>query len=80
MPFKLYVDSRFRVQTGGASSDSEFSIELPHPINVKGRAYVNCFLCANSFYVIRSGENDRLHVREDTATFRIATIAEGRYL
>ena len=77
--FKLYCDSRFRAQTGGASSDSEFAIELPHPIKVKGRAYVDCVLCPNSFYVIRSGENDRLHVREDTATFRIATIAEGQY-
>ena len=77
--FKLYCDSRFRVQTGGASSDTEFSIELPHPIKVKGRAYVDCFLCANSFYVIRNGENDRLHVREDTATFRICTLAEGQY-
>ena len=67
------------MQTGGASSDSEFSIELPHPIKVKGRAYVDCFLCANSFYVIRSGENDRLHIRENTDHFRIATIVEGQY-
>ena len=41
MPFKIYVDSRFRKDTGGTNSDSDFTIELPHPINVKGRAYVD---------------------------------------
>ena len=34
MPFKVYVDSRFRQETGGSSSDSEFTVELPHPIQV----------------------------------------------
>ena len=64
MPFKLYVDSRFRVQTGGESSDADFTINLPHPVQVKGRAFVDTCLIPNSFFVIRSGENDRFHVRE----------------
>jgi hypothetical protein len=79
MPFKLYVDSRFRKETGGAQSDSEFSIELPHPIQVKGKAFIDTCLVPNTFYVIRAGENDRIHVRENTATYRICTIAQGQY-
>ena len=79
MPFKVYVDSRFRQETGGSSSDSEFSVELPHPIQVKGRAFVDTVLVPNTFYVIRAGENDRFHVRENTSTYRVCTIAEGQY-
>ena len=79
MPFKLYVDSRFRQDAGGSQSDSEFTIELPHPIQVKGRAYIDVCLVPNSFYVIRANENDRIHVRENTSTYRICTIAEGQY-
>ena len=79
MPFKLYVDSRFRQETGGAASDSEFSVELPHPIQVKGRAYVDVCLIPNTFYTIRTSENDRLHVRENTSTYRICTITKGQY-
>ena len=79
MPFKVYMDSRFRQETGGSTSDSEFSVELPHPIQVKGRAYVDVVLIPNTFYVIRVGENDRIHIREDASHFRICTIAEGQY-
>ena len=82
MPFKLYVDSRFRKDTGGSNSDSEFTVELPHPIQVKGIAFVDTVLVPNSFYVIRAGENDRLHVREtldNASTYRICTIAQGQY-
>ena len=82
MPFKLYVDSRFRQDTGGNNSDSEFSIELPHPIQVKGTAFVDVCCLANSFYTIRAGENDRLHVSEDvgvSGTYRIVIIPEGQY-
>ena len=77
MPFKLYVDSRFRQDAGGSQSDSEFTIELPHPIQVKGRAYIDVCLTPNTFYVIRAGENDRIHVREDTSTYRIALLQRG---
>jgi hypothetical protein len=79
MPFKVYVDSRFRQDTGGSNSDSEFTVELPHPIQVKGRAYVDVVLVPNTFYVIRAGENDRFHIRENASTYRICTVAEGQY-
>ena len=77
--FKLYIDSRFRQDVGGANSDSDFAIELPRPINVSGRAFVDTFICANSFYTIRAGENDRVHIRENVSTYRVCTIAEGQY-
>ena len=79
MPFKVYVDSRFRKDTGGGNSDSEFTVELPHPIQVKGKAFIDTILVPNTFYVIRAGENDRLHVRENASTYRVCTIAEGQY-
>jgi len=84
MPYKLYVDSRFRVQAGGSNSDAEFSVELPHPIRVKGKAFVDCFVCSNSFFTIRTGENDRIHLGEgqtaaSSLTYRICTIAHGQY-
>ena len=79
MPFKLYIDSRFRRETGGSTSDAEFSIELPHPIQVRGKAFVDVCLIPNTMYVIRAGENDRLHIRENASTYRIVTIAEGQY-
>ena len=37
MPFKVYLDSRFRQDTGGSQSDSEFTIELP----IKGEVFVD---------------------------------------
>ena len=50
MPFKVYVDSRFRQDTGGNSSDSEFTVELSHPIQVKGRVFVDVCLVPNPLY------------------------------
>ena len=79
MPFKLYVDSRFRQETGGSNSDSDFSIELPQSIQVKGRAFVDTVLIPNTFYVVRAGENDRIHIREGADTYRICIIADGQY-
>ena len=79
MPFKLYLDSRFRQETGGSSSDSEFSIELPHPIQVKGRAFVDTIIVPNSFLVIRAGENDLIFVRENNSALRSVQIPEGQY-
>ena len=66
MPFKLYIDSRFRQETGGSTSDAEFSVELPHPIQVRGKAFVDTILIPNTFYVIRAGEmigytSERMH-------------------
>ena len=82
MVFKLYVDSRFRQETGGVSSDTQFAIELPSPMQVKGKAFVDTVLCPNVFYVIRAGVNDRIHVKERVSgsdVYRIATIVEGQY-
>ena len=77
--FKLYCDSRSRKDTGGRNSDSEFTIELPHLIQVKGKAFVDKMLIPNTFYVIRPRENDRLHVTENASTYRVCTIAQGQY-
>ena len=82
MPFKLYVDSRFRQDTGGSQSDAEFSIELPHPLKISGRAFVDVVLVPNTFYTIRTNDNDRIYLAETvsgTIHYRIAQIAEGQY-
>ena len=76
---KVYAESWFRQDTGHSNSDSGFTIELPHPIQVKGCAYVDVVLVPNTFYVIRAGENDRFHVRENASTYRVCTVAEGQY-
>ena len=78
MPFKLYVDSRFRKETGGSNSDSDFTVELPHPIQVKGKAFIETVLVLNTFYVIRIGEKDRIHIQEYNVC-RVCTIAQGQY-
>ena len=36
-------------------------------------------LVPNTFDVIRPGENDRFHVRENASTYRVCIIAEGQY-
>ena len=79
MPFKIYVDSRFKKLTGGSTSDSEFTIEIPHPIQVKGKAFVDTILIPNSFYVIRANENDKMYLTENSTVYRIVTIASGQY-
>ena len=82
MVFKLYIDSRFRRDVGGTSSDCDFSIELPRPVQVQGKAFVDVCLVPNTFYVIRGGENDRLFLAETVGGvthYRIAHIAEGQY-
>ena len=79
MPFKLHLDSRFRQDTGGSSSDSEFSVELLHPIQVKGRAFVDTILVPNTFFVIRASENNFIYVRENNSAYRDVEIPEGQY-
>ena len=81
MVFKLYIDSSFKRETGGSVSDSEFSIELPHPLQVKGKAFVDTCLVPNVFYNIRE-DNNRIHLVEDannSPNFRIVYIAPGQY-
>ena len=63
MPWKLYIDSRRRVAKAG-SSDSDFAIQLPYPITVSGKAYVDVVILNNNFYTIRTGENDRVYLDE----------------
>ena len=82
MVFKLYIDSRFRRDVGGTSSDCEFSIELPRPVQVQGKAFVDVCLVPNTFYVIRAGQNDRVFIAETVSgvtLYRIVQIAEGQY-
>ena len=61
-------------------SDTDFSIQLPYPITISSKAYIDCMLCPNTFYTIRAGENDRIYIDELAAqTKRIVTIAEGQF-
>lgn len=80
MPWKLYVDSRKRVKNSFRDSDSDFSIQLPYPITVSGKAYIDVVLLTNAFYTIRANDNDSIYLDElASTTKRIATIAEGQY-
>jgi len=80
MPWKLYIDSRKRVPGARGDTDSDFAFQLPYPITVSGKAYIDVCLLANSFLTIRQGENDRLYLDELAAnTKRIAVLAPGQY-
>ena len=80
MTWKLYLDGRKR-QPGG--TDTDFAIQLPYPINVSGKAFVDVVLLANSFYTIRDNECDKLYMTETIANgtlyARRLTIPAGRY-
>jgi hypothetical protein len=80
MPWKLYLDSRKKTPGG---SNTDFAIQLPYPINVSGKAFVDVVLLANSFYTIRDDENDKLYMTETIANgtlyARRLTIPAGRY-
>ena len=79
MPWKLYVDSRKRVPGARGDTDSDFAIQLPYPIEVSGKAYVDVFLLTNNAHTIYSG-NDRVYLDEGSAqTKRVATLAHGQY-
>ncbi len=80
MPWKLYLDSRKRVKGARGDSDTDFAISLPFPITVSGKAYIDVCLIPNSFYTIRTGENDRIYIDENAGqTKRVAIIAAGQY-
>jgi hypothetical protein len=80
MPWKLYVDSRKRIPFTRGDTDSDFGIQLPYPISVTGKCFVDVVLLTNTFFTIRTGENDRLFIDELAAeTKRILTIPEGQY-
>jgi hypothetical protein len=79
---KVYVDSRKRVQ----GTDEDFVFQLPTALNLsEGTAHVDTVLVPNTFYSVRTGDNDRLYVREvydpgaAVEARRIATIAPGQY-
>ena len=60
-------------------TDSDFAIQLPYPIEVSGKAYVDVFLLTNNAHTIYSG-NDRIYLDEGSAqTKRVATLAHGQY-
>ena len=80
MPWKLYIDSRKRVARASSNSDTDFVVQLPYPITVSGKAFLDVVLCPNSFYVIRAGDSDRMYIQEAQAlTKRVVTIAPGQY-
>ena len=80
MPWKLYIDSRKRVPGASGDSDTDFAVQFPYPIVVSGKAFLDIVLCANSFYVVRAGDSDRLYIQEAQAlTKRVVTIAPGQY-
>jgi len=75
---KLYVSSAHRA---AGSHDADFSISFPRPIVIRGKqkAFVDAVVLSNSFWTIRSFENDQLYVRENASAYRILTIPEGQY-
>ncbi len=66
MPWKLYIDSRRRVKSARGDADTSFAIALPYPITATGKCFVDVCLIPNSFYTIRSGENDIIFLDELT--------------
>ena len=79
MPWKLYVDSRKRVPGARGDSDSDFAIQLPYPIEVSGKAYVDVVLLTNNAHTIYFG-NERIYLDEGSAqTKRVTTLAHGQY-
>ena len=77
MPYKIYIDSRFRVDRPG-DSDTDFTFEMPHPLNIKGRCLVDLVQIPNTFFCIRE-DNNKIYVRENTNEYYIRTIAPGQY-
>ena len=79
MPWKLYVDSRKRVPGARGDTDSDFAIQLPYPIEISGKAFVDVFMLTNNAHTIYSG-NNRIYLDEGSAqTKRVAILAEGQY-
>ncbi len=82
MPWKLYLDSRRRVRGTRGDTDTDFAIQLPYPITVSGKCFVDVCLVPNSFYTIRA-DCDRIYLTENNTTQyiipRVATIAHGQY-
>jgi len=68
------------VKGARGDTDSDFAVQLPYPITVSGKCYIDVVLCPNSGYTIRAGQNDRIYLDELAAqTKRVATVAAGQY-
>ena len=80
MPWKLYINSKQRVPGANGDTDTAFAVQLPYPITVSGKAFLDVVMCPNSFYVVRVGDSDRLYIQETQAlTKRVVTIVPGQY-
>jgi len=80
MPWKLYIDSRKRVAGASGDTDTAFTVQLPRPITVSGKAYIDVVLCPNSWYLIRAGETNRLYISEtQNDVKRVVFLAPGQY-
>ena len=61
-------------------SDTDFAVQLPYPITVSGKAYLDVVMCPNSFYLVRAGDSDRLYVAETQSNVkRVAFLVPGQY-
>jgi len=82
MPWKLYLDSRRRVRGTRGDTDTDFAVQMPYPITVSGKCFVDVCLVGNSFYTIRA-DCDRIYLVEDSPTQslmpRVAFLAHGQY-
>ncbi len=80
MPWKLFIDSRRRVRGARGDTDTSFAVALPYPITASGKCFIDVCLIPNSFYTIRTGENDKIYLDELVGqTRRIVTLAAGQY-
>ena len=80
MPWKLYIDSRKRVPGANGDTDTAFAVQLPRPITVSGKAYLDVVLCPNSWYLVRAGETNRLYISETQSDVkRVAFLVPGQY-
>ena len=80
MPWKLYIDSRKRVPGANGDTDTAFAVQLPRPITVSGKAYLDVVLCPNSWYLVRAGESNRIYISETQSDIkRVAFLVPGQY-
>ena len=70
MVFKIYVDSRFKEDVPGAT-DCDFKIQLPHPIVVSGKAFVDVCLVPNTFNTIKSSVDPIMQISLTTPSLAL---------
>ena len=80
MPWKCYIDSRKRVPGAQGDTDTAFAVQLPRPITVSGKAYIDVVLCPNNFYLVRAGDTNRIYISETQSDVkRVAFLVPGQY-